>query len=262
MECIILAAGYSSRFGFDDESYKKFMLPFKKSNILNYVIAALFQAGIQKFNIVTDELTNRAHIKDVCVEFLEEQLCIDSSQVQMDFIINDDIDRENGYSLYLGVNNVNSDSFILTMADHMFSHNIYSLLKENYEGQDVVLATDPMKKEGIYDLDDCTKVLGDNSRILEIGKKIPEYNRLDMGVFVMKSQTIKKLAAETEENQKKFGVSDVLLKAINNDYNVQYYDLPNLVWLDVDNHIEYDKLKRFFGKTANNRPFNLDFSKS
>ena len=96
----------------------------------------------------------------------------DIEKIDLNFIQNNYSERENGYSLFLGARDVSSETFILSMADHIFSVNVYEELINNYNNQDIVLATDPMKIDGFYDLDDCTKVFGANFQIKKIGKKI------------------------------------------------------------------------------------------
>ena len=256
LESIILAAGYSSRFNFDDDSYKKYLLPFERSNILNYVIAGMIVAGIHKINIVVDDNVRQTQISDSCTKFIDK---IGIEQPVLNFIINTFSERENGYSLYLGIKEVSSKYLILSMVDHIFSENIYLHLINNFNNRDIVLATDPMEIEGVYDLDDCTKIYGKNSKIEKIGKNILDFNRLDMGVFIMKKATISKISQDVEKHMDKFGVSDIVISAINLNLNVTYFDFPNTIWLDVDNHYEYNKLNNLFNSTKKFHPFNLDF---
>lgn len=256
LESIILAAGYSSRFNFDDDSYKKFLLPFERSNILNYIIAGMIVAGVHKINIVVDDNVSQTQISDSCNNFINK---IRIDQPALNFITNNFSERENGYSLYLGIKEVSSEFLVLSMADHIFSENIYLHLIKNFNNQDIVLATDPMEIEGVYDFDDCTKIYGKNSKIEKIGKKILNYNRLDMGVFIMKKATIRKISQDVEKNMNKFGVSDIVNLAIKLNLNVAYFDFPNTIWLDVDNHYEYNKLNNLFNSSKKFHPFNLDF---
>lgn len=256
LESIILAAGYCSRFNFKNSSYKKYMLPLEKSNILNYLIVAMDKAKINKINIIVDESVDTSTITKSFNKFVKN---INIKPPKINFIENFYPERENGYSLYIGVREVLSNSFILSMADHVFSENIYLHLVNNYNDEDIILATDPMKIDGIYDLDDCTKVYGSNLNIKMIGKKISQYNRLDMGVFMMKTETIRKISNKIEKEKQNFGVSDVVLSAISSNLKVTYLDLPNTIWLDVDDHIEYEKLKKIFNKSSKFRPFDLDF---
>jgi len=259
MESIILAAGFSSRFGFENSSYKKYLLHFEKSTILNYIIVGMINAGISKINIIVDENADISEIQESCFKFLEK-ISYNSSDLHLNFIENNSMERENGYSLFLGAKEITSEYFILSMADHIFSVNVYEKLINNYKNQDfdIVLATDPMKIEGFYDLDDCTKVIGSNSQIQKIGKQLDNYNRLDMGAFIMKPNVIQEISEDVEKNKTKFGVSDIILSAIDLNLKVYYFDFPDTIWLDVDNHNEYEKLKRIFNKTSKYKPFNLE----
>jgi len=257
LEGIILAAGFSSRFNFEDGSFQKFLLPLKKSIILNYVIAAIFSAGIRKINIIVDEKVDKSQIINSCFSFGKE-FKINYDQLKLNLIENKFPERENGFSLFLGINAVSSENFVLSMADHIFSENIYSILIKNYRNEDILLATDPMKIDGIYDLEDCTKVKGNSSHINEIGKQILNYNRLDMGVFIMKTTPVRRIAKKVEKGKAKFGVSEIVLSAIDQKLEVSYFDLENTIWVDVDNDNEYEKVKKNFEQSSNFNPFNLD----
>ena len=257
LESIILAAGHSSRFNFKDKAFRKYFLPMKNSFIINYVIGGMVKAGVQKINIVVDNKENESQIIESTLNLLNH-LEIEHNQLKFNFIQNDHSERENGYSLFLGLEHTTSKSFVLSMADHIFSNNIYSQLISNYNYEDILLATDPMKERGVYDLDDCTKVIGDNRYIKKIGKNLSDYNRLDMGVFIMQSKTVRNIAQKIENRKEKFGVSDIVISAIKLFHEVSYFDFPNTIWLDIDNEIEYNKLKRLFiDKTSKFFPFNL-----
>ena len=123
LESIILAAGFSSRFK-EDSSFRKYLLTFERSNILNYVILGMTNAGISRINIVIDDKTEKSKITESCTNFFEK-IKIDYQKLELNFICNNYSERENGYSLFLGVKEVTSDSFILSMADHIFSVNVY-----------------------------------------------------------------------------------------------------------------------------------------
>jgi len=256
IQSIILAAGYSSRFNFDDETYKKYMLPFKRTNIINYIIAGMVKAGISKINIVVDDKVSQTQILNSCETFFKK---IVIEPPTLNFVINKYSERENGYSLFLGIQEISSDLFILSMADHIFTDNIYFHLINNYNNNDIILATDPMKSEGLYDLDDCTKIYGTNSQIKKIGKQISGYNRLDMGAFLMKTHPIREILQDVEEHLVKFGVSDIVRSAIDLKLKVVFLDFPDTLWLDIDNQFEYDKLNKMFSNSKKFRPFNLDF---
>ena len=256
MESVILAAGFSSRFDFKYKTFKKYLLPFKNSILMNYVIGGMVEADIEKINIVIDDTVNKQMILKSANNFIGK-LKTQRAKVTINLVENHYPERENGYSLFLGAHEVSSDFFILSMADHIFSVNVYSELIKVHNDQDIILATDPMEIEGVYDLDDCTKVHGVDSKIEKIGKKIEKYNRLDMGAFIMKTDTIKQVSTKIEIENTKFGVSSILMKVMKSGREVCYNDFKNTLWIDIDNEIEYNKVKDLFGKDSNIHPFNL-----
>ncbi len=132
----------------------------------------------------------------------------------------------------------------------------------NHNKDDVFLATDPLHLKEPYKVADATKVYGLNSFIIDIGKEISKYNRLDMGAFILRTRVIRKICQEIELDIYKFGVTNVILLAIESGLNVGYFDFPNVIWLDVDNSSIYHQLRELFSDSSNNHPFGLYPSKN
>jgi choline kinase len=216
----------------------------------------MVKAGIRKVKIVVSEIFNKFKYKRRILKSVALSRK-DSYNVELDIIENKYPSRENGYSLFLGLNTISSNYILLSMADHIFSKNIFSQLLMHYTGNDILLATDPMHSKGYYDLGDATKVYGKNSSIMDIGKNLTYYNRLDMGVFILKSKKIKKICQRIKSNLFKFGVTNVVLSGLNSDLNVGYQDFPNTLWLDIDDYKIYLQLKRLFNNQSNFYPFGL-----
>lgn len=226
------------------------------SNILGYIIAGMIEAGIRKIKIVASKISNKLRYKKRILKSIVPPL-INLRNIKLDVIENKILERENGYSMILGLNTISSKYILLSMADHIFSKNVFSQMVKNYKGNDILLATDPMHRKGYYDIEDATKVYGRNSFIIDIGKELSYYNRLDMGVFILKSKSIKKICERVTSNLYKFGVTNVILSGLNSDLNVGYYDFPNTIWLDIDDYEIYLKLKRLFNNESNFYPFGL-----
>ena len=256
LEGLILAAGESSRFNFIDSRFKKYFLKLNNSNILGYIIAGMIKTGIIKIKIVTSKTFNKLKYRRRILKAITRS-SIDLENLELDIIENKIPERENGYSLFLGLNKISSEYTILSMADHIFSKNVFSKIIKNHKKKDILLATDPMYKKGYYDKDDTTKVFGKNTSILKIGKGLTNYNRLDMGVFILKTKIIKKICKKVESHFNRFSVTDVVLSALNSDLDVGYYDFSNTIWLDIDNYKNYHQLKRLFNKSSNIYPFGL-----
>ncbi|MFX1321960.1 MAG: NTP transferase domain-containing protein [Promethearchaeota archaeon] len=253
---LILAAGLSSRFNFMDRRFKKYFLKLKNSSILGYIIVGMIKAGIREIKIVSSKIYNKMKYKTRILKSIGPSW-IDLKNFELEIIDNKIPDRENGYSLLLGLNKISSKCTLLTMADHIFSKNVFSQMIKNYRREDILLATDPMYIKGYYDRKDATKVYGKKCFIIDIGKDLTHYNRLDMGVFILKTEIIKNICQYVESDFDKFGVSHVILSALNSDLNVGYYDFPNIIWLDIDNYQKYRQLIRLFNKSSNFSPFGL-----
>lgn len=257
IEGLILAAGRSSRFHQLELSFSKCLLPLKDSNILNYIISGMVKARIYQINIVANGYT---------IDLQKEQLSranlrkfgIDPDNLEINLIENNFPERENGYSLYLGLLNSRAEYLLMSMADHVFSKNIFNRLKKKYRGQDILLATDPMKIKGYYDLDDATKVRGFKFTIQEIGKTIPNYNRIDMGAFIIKKSTILKECEKLESSRYKFGVSDVVKNAIISELRAEYLDFSNVIWVDIDDSNIYNNVLELFSPASELYPFGVN----
>jgi CDP-L-myo-inositol myo-inositolphosphotransferase len=257
MEGLILAAGCSSRFNSMDNAFKKYFLKVNNSNILSYIITGMIKTGISKITIIASKISNKSKYKQILLNSIEK-LGIDFKNFKLNIIENKNPKRENGYSLLLGLNAISSEYTLLSMADHIFSENIFSQLLMNYHKSDILLATDPIHLKDPYKLEDATKIYGLNSFITKIGKEIPKYNRLDMGAFILRTKVIRNLCQEINLNTYKFGVTNVVLLAIESGLNVSYSDFPNVFWLDVDNSSIYHQLKEFFRESSNLHPFGLN----
>ncbi|MFW9894303.1 MAG: NTP transferase domain-containing protein [Candidatus Thorarchaeota archaeon] len=256
-EALILAAGSSSRFRSVDGKFKKCFLKLRNSNILGYIIVGMIKSGITRIKIVTSKIISNLKYKKKVLKSIGHPWR-DTVDLKLEIIENNYPERENGYSLLLGLNSIRSENTLLAMADHVFSQNIFSTMIKNYREEDIFLATDPMNSKGIYrDIGDATKVFGEGSSIFSLGKGLKNYNRLDMGVFILKTKNIRKICKKVESIYNKFGVTSVVLSAINLDLNIKYIDFPSIIWLDIDNYKKYHLMEKLFNKSSKIHPFGL-----
>ena len=161
-EGLILAAGNSSRFKFMDGRVKKYFLKLCNSNILGYIVSGMIETGMSKIKIVTSRIINNNRYRKLVLKSIARSL-IDFGNLELEIIENKFPEREIGYSLLLGLNKITSKYTILSMADHIFSENIFhKIIKHFTTKRDILLATDPMYKKGYYDIKDATKVFGNN----------------------------------------------------------------------------------------------------
>ena len=106
---------------------------------------------------------------------------------------NPEFEKSNGVSVITGGRKV-AGPFLLSMADHIYASSVVKLLAaQDLEAADLYLATDTRIAD-VLDLDDATKVHTAGGRILEIGKTIATYDRIDCGVFCVSEKLVDALA--------------------------------------------------------------------
>ncbi|GAH47530.1 unnamed protein product, partial [marine sediment metagenome] len=105
--------------------------------------------------------------------------------IKITHITNEEWEKENGISV-LKAKNMLKDNFILLMSDHVFDESILVKLKDRKIADDeVILVVDyNIKANELVDVDDATKVVVKNNKIVDIGKNIKEYNAWDTGIFL------------------------------------------------------------------------------
>ena len=70
------------------------------------------------------------------------------------------------------------------MADHLFEPATARFLMEQPLASDEVILAVDRNIDGVFDLDDATKVRRQGNLIVDIGKEIPSYDALDTGMFL------------------------------------------------------------------------------
>ena len=96
---------------------------------------------------------------------------------------NPDWTKANGLSLYVCRDRLTAP-FALMMSDHVFDPSILTdLMALAPPAGSVTLAVDH-KVDQIFDLDDATKVVVEDGRIVRISKTLPSYNAIDCGLFL------------------------------------------------------------------------------
>lgn len=172
-EAVILMAGQGSRLRGSDETSLKPFIPVLGRPLICYTIDALIRAGIRKASFIVGYQSDRmtAGIKQLIPSDLESS-----------FIENPQWQKQNGISLLAAANQV-SAPFLLTMSDHLFDNAIVDLLIESADVDLLNLAVD-RKIDSVFDLDDAMKVQTDGAKVAAIGKNLPDYDAIDMGLFI------------------------------------------------------------------------------
>jgi choline kinase len=144
---------------------------------------------------------------------------------------NDEFELSNGVSVMVGGARVGGP-FVLSMADHLYTPAIARLVGgADLSAADLYLATDTRIGE-VLDLDDATKVRTEDGRIVDIGKKLAVYDRIDCGVFAVTPRLVDALAAVRAERgdcSLSHGVARLAAEG-----RARVVDIGDAYWQDVD----------------------------
>lgn len=174
MKALIIAAGKGNRLRKFDGDLPKPLHKVAGLSLIERAILSGKKAGITEFVVVIGYQGSRIQ------DFLEKKQ--KKLGVALTFVKNENWERPNGHSV-LSAQPFLNENFILLMADHIFDWEILEHLQKGkpQEGE-VVLAVDE-RVDDVFDLEDATKVKGREGHILEIGKRLEDYNTIDTGIF-------------------------------------------------------------------------------
>ena len=151
--------------------------------------------------------------------------------VAVDFVSADDWERGNGASTLAAEAKLTSAPFLLSMTDHLFDPRIAGALA-GYPlvAGEMCLAVD-RDKDGIFDLDDVTRVRSDGDCILAIEKNLDRWDCGDTGVMLCDFSIFDGLRRAATLGQ--HGLSDGL-RQLARERKARVVDVTGFSWLDVD----------------------------
>ncbi|MCD6368554.1 MAG: NTP transferase domain-containing protein [Thermoproteales archaeon] len=217
-EAVILAAGYGSRIRGAAGDTPKPLITVHGIPLIAYSLASLLNAGVKHFYIVVNPKSRTSITR-----------FMDTVGIDAEVIVNEAPERGNGYSLILGMEHV-KDVFFLSMSDHIYDPKIPGLLYSTREF-DVIIGVDSNPR--YISVDEATKVLVDRGVALDIGKKIPRYTHIDIGLFIMKRSLYEFYRDYAERNQV-VELSSLIKHSISSGKRVAVADIGGLPWIDVD----------------------------
>lgn len=217
MEALILAAGLGSRLQGDQP---KPLTIVAGEALIDRTIGGLRRAGVERIVVVTGYEAERvqahleAHWPDVATVF------------------NPDFEKGNGLSVLCARDHV-GEEFILAMADHIVSDEIWELATSHSPRGDGLTLLIDRRIDQVFDTDDATKVLvSSNGRLDEIGKQIPNYNAIDTGVFVCSPSIFSGVDA-AKALTGDASISDGVTALIDRQ-TAESLDIGDAFWQDVD----------------------------
>ncbi len=169
MQCLIIAAGQGTRLR--SLAPSKPLAEIAGKPLIQHIVERARAGGATSFVIVTG----------YSPEPLEAFLGGLGPDIQI--VRNEEWERPNGISVAAAAPRL-ADDFLLMMSDHLFDPDMLRGLVEAPRPDALLLSVDRDVTSPLIDLDDATKVVvGDDGRIVRLGKTLDEYNAVDTGLF-------------------------------------------------------------------------------
>jgi choline kinase len=228
-DAVILAAGNGTRLaGLSD--LPKPLVPVAGRAPLDYIVGALRDTGIDRVHVVTGHKCEqiRAHAFSP------------APPAEIGWIHNPEYRRPNGLSL-LSAEGVVRSPFLLLMGDHLFEPAILrEFLAEPCPPAGGVLATDA-RINRIFDLEDATKVLTHAGRLCKIGKLLPSFNAVDIGMFLFSDQVFAAMQASLDAGAASLSAGVAVLAAAG---AMRTWDVGDRCWIDMDTPAAWAEAER------------------
>jgi 1L-myo-inositol 1-phosphate cytidylyltransferase len=198
--------------------------------LLERVITRARSAGVERFFVVSGY---RGEEVRAALDVFSAREAIPIVHVS-----NDEWQRGNGVSV-LKARPFLDGPFLLSMCDHLVDPDILrDLIVSTLEPDTVTLAVDFNVAGSINDLDDVTRVMCSNGRIVHIGKVIREFNAIDTGVFLCTPIIFDALeVSQAAGDDSISGAMNVLAR----EDRARVFDIQGRLWLDVDDPATLDK---------------------
>jgi len=211
MDVVILAAGYGTRLN-SNNNFPKGLIKIKNESIVERNIKNI--NDIIKINKII-VVTNRTY-QNSYRSFFKKM------DIKYEIILNECVERGNGYSMFLAEKGISTCKFIMIMSDHLFSR---GFIRKAISGSGLAIDKAPI----YYDFEDATKVFVNSKGYIEsIGKNITKYNYIDTGLFIL-DKSIFKVIKTMINIQKNFGVSDIIRES-----KCITVDITGNFWIDID----------------------------
>lgn len=217
MQAVVLAAGDGGRLLPHTAETPKPLLPLAGRPLINYVLDALHQAGVDDAVIVTGY---RA-------EELERAIGnVRPCGLRVRFVVNDEYHMENARSIWAARDAV-SGPFILAMADHLVEPALVRALIDA-PGARCKLAVeravlgDPRAEE-------ATRARVKDGRIVAIGKQIDNWNAFDTGIFWCTPALFDVMTPKLRD-----GEGGAVFAALASRAQLDAVDVTGMAWLDID----------------------------
>lgn len=229
VRCLIIAAGRGGRLSSRGDS--KPLIPLLGLSLIERVILTAKKHSLTDFYMVTGY--NSEKVKQYLDRFSQ------SRNINITHITNEEWEKGNGISV-LKAKKLLNENFILLMGDHVFDELILKKLKnERIADGEVMLAVDyNIKTNKLVDVNDVTKVLVEDNRILDIGKNIKKYNAYDTGIFLCSPAIFSAIEESLRSDNSSLSGG---IRVLASKGKAKVFDIKDDYWIDVDDEKTFKK---------------------
>ncbi|SHH17251.1 CDP-L-myo-inositol myo-inositolphosphotransferase [Thermosyntropha lipolytica DSM 11003] len=223
MKALVIAAGEGKRFR--ERGYKgvKPLYSLLGLSLLERTLLSLREAGVKEVVVV---LGYRGE------EIKAKIGSGDKWGIKVDYVVNERWFLGNGISVLSAREFFqNEESFLLTMADHIWDLQALTRIAELKPNPGEVYVGADYKLEEIVDLEEATRLQVEGIKIRRIGKGLKDFNAVDCGVFHATPYIFEILAKAEKEG--KYTLSEAL-QIMAEEGNLLAADIGESWWIDVD----------------------------
>jgi CDP-L-myo-inositol myo-inositolphosphotransferase len=131
------------------------------------------------------------------------------------------------------------------MSDHIFSSDTFMKLgAAPIQSDEIILAIDSdTQLNKLVDMDDVTKVLVDNNKIIDIGKNVKKFNAFDIGMFLCTPAIFSAIESSiTAHNDSSLSGG---VKVLAKHGKARGFDMSGDFWIDVDDNKTLKKANKY-----------------
>jgi len=224
IEGIILAAGYGTRLKEITKGKPKQLLNIHGLPLIMYPIMNLIKIGASKIYIVVNK-ENKDYIYNIVRN--AEKL------VDIELVINNQPERENGYSFIIGIEATETNDIILLMSDHIHVVDILHKLIDQYLSKKPYIIVGGDSRPTYIDVTEATKVYAEANVVKDIGKNLKKWTHIDIGIFIVNKENVIEYLKELKNTVEKITISQIVLELARTN-KVFVGDIKGYPWSEID----------------------------
>ncbi len=228
MKALVIAAGMGSRLSPVRSDRPKPLVRLLGLSLIERVILTARDASIREFVVVVGYRGS----------MIKEELGDGSRYgVEITYVENEEWRRGNAVSV-LKARDVLKERFLLLMSDHVFEPSVLRDISGLQPDDEECLIAVDRHPAGYVDMDDATRVVVEDGRVVRIGKGLPEYNAVDCGIFSCPASLFNVLEESVAGGDETLSGA---MQRLADRGKLRAHELEGGFWIDIDTE---DALKK------------------